>query len=94
VTFKRFLTKQGQSTYTGNQSIIHVTLKMWYDNNGTVYATNHQICLKTFKYPNRKIKIIFNNFTGVMRIRTYAEGLDPDCRIADQNLNPVPLIMF
>ena len=81
-------------TYTGNQSIIHVTLKMGYDNNGTVYATNHQLCLKTFKYPNRKIKIIFNNFTGVMRIRTYAEGLDPDCRIADQNLNPVPLIMF
>ena len=36
---------------------------MWYDNNGTVYSTNHQICLKTFKYPNRKIRLIFNNFT-------------------------------
>ncbi len=28
-----------------------------------------------------------------MRIRTCAEGLDPDFRIADQDLNPVPLIM-
>ncbi len=68
---------------------------MWYDNNGTVYSTNHQICLKTFKYPNRKIKLIFNNFTRRHADPNLCGGpLDPDFRIADRDLNPVPLIMF